>query len=100
MKSYTTTVMAAAALTLSTLAFGHAHPSHAIGIVAPTVGTMEEVARRVAAHFSEHLDQQFFLDNARGDGRTPGSSSIASTDTDGHALLVQASPMFALRPGW
>jgi tripartite-type tricarboxylate transporter receptor subunit TctC len=99
MKRFPKALIAAAALTLSTLAYSQAYPNKIVKIVVPYPpgGTVDAVARVVAARLSENLGQQFIVDNRPGANGTIGSGIVAKSDPDGYTLLVQAST-FAAAP--
>jgi tripartite-type tricarboxylate transporter receptor subunit TctC len=93
MKHFPKVLAAAAALTLSTLAYSQTYPNKIVKIVVPYPpgGTVDAVARVVAARLSESLGQQVMVDNRPGASGTIGSGIVAKSDPDGYTLLVQAS---------
>ena len=97
MKTFTKTLVAAAALALSTVASSQGYPSKVVRIVVPYPpgGTVDAVARVIAARLSENLGQQFIVDNRPGANGTIGSNSVAKSAPDGYTLLLQASTFVA-----
>ncbi|MES2756638.1 MAG: tripartite tricarboxylate transporter substrate binding protein [Pseudomonadota bacterium] len=97
MKNYSKALIAAAAMTFSTLACADAYPSKVVRIIVPYPpgGTVDVVARSIAAHLSASLGQQFIVDNRPGANGTLGSSLASKADPDGYTLLVQASTFVA-----
>lgn len=89
--------VAAAAMTVSTLACAQAYPNKVVRIIVPYPpgGTVDAVARVVAARLSENLGQQFIVDNRPGANGTLGSSIASKADPDGYTLLIQASTFVA-----
>jgi tripartite-type tricarboxylate transporter receptor subunit TctC len=97
MKTFTKTLVAAAALALSTVASSQGYPNKVVRIVVPYPpgGTVDAVARVIAARLSENLGQQFIVDNRPGANGTIGSNSVAKSAADGYTLLLQASTFVA-----
>ena len=97
MKTFTKTLVAAAALAVSTAAFGQGYPNKVVRIVVPYPpgGTVDAVARVIAARLSENLGQQFIVDNRPGANGTIGSNAVAKSAPDGYTLLLQASTFVA-----
>lgn len=97
MKNNAKTLIAAFAMTFSTLACAQAYPSKVVKIIVPYPpgGTVDAVARVIAARLSENLGQQFIVDNRPGANGTLGSGMAAKADPDGYTLLVQASTFVA-----
>jgi tripartite-type tricarboxylate transporter receptor subunit TctC len=97
MKNYSRTLIAAIAMTFSTLAYADAYPSKVVRIIVPYPpgGTVDVVARSIAAQLSANLGQQFIVDNRPGANGTLGSSLASKADPDGYTLLVQASTFVA-----
>jgi tripartite-type tricarboxylate transporter receptor subunit TctC len=94
---FTRALLAAFALSIPMLAHGQAYPSKVVRIVVPYPpgGTVDAVARVVAARLSENLGQQFIVDNRAGASGTIGSTAVAKSTPDGYTLLVQASTFVA-----
>jgi tripartite-type tricarboxylate transporter receptor subunit TctC len=99
MKTFTKTLIAAAAMAVSSVAAGQGYPSKVVRIVVPYPpgGTVDSVARVIAARLSENLGQQFIVDNRPGANGTIGSNSVAKSTPDGYTLLLQA-PTFLAAP--
>src|SRR5437016_5439364 len=97
MNSFAKTLIAAATLVFSALAHSQAYPSKFVRIIVPypAGGTVDTVARVIAARLSENLGQQFIVDNRPGASGTIGSSVVAKSPADGYTLLVQASTFVA-----
>jgi tripartite-type tricarboxylate transporter receptor subunit TctC len=90
--------VAAVAAALSPLAHaGDAYPAKVVRIVVPYPpgGTVDAVARTIAARLSESLGQQFIVDNRPGASGTIGSTAVAKSPADGYTLLIQASTFVA-----
>jgi tripartite-type tricarboxylate transporter receptor subunit TctC len=90
-------LVAAAALAFSTVASSQSYPSKVVRIVVPYPpgGTVDTVARVIAARLAENLGQQFIVDNRPGANGTIGSASVARSPADGYTLLVQAPTLVA-----
>lgn len=90
-------LFALAAMTFSALASAQAYPNKVVRVVVPYPpgGTVDAVARVIAARLSDNLGQQFIVDNRPGANGTIGSSMAAKSDPDGYTLLVQASTFVA-----
>lgn len=99
MKTFTKMLIAASALAFSTLASGQGYPSKAVRIVVPypAGGTVDAVARVIAARLSDNLGQRFIVDNRPGANGTIGSNVVAKSSPDGYTLLLQA-PTFVAAP--
>jgi tripartite-type tricarboxylate transporter receptor subunit TctC len=90
-------LLAALALGLPLLACAQTYPSKVVRIIVPYPpgGTVDAVARVIAARLSENLGQQFIVDNRPGASGTIGSGLVAKSAPDGYTLLVQASTFVA-----
>lgn len=99
MNPFTRTIVAAAALAFSTAALSQGYPSKVVRIVVPYPpgGTVDAVARVIAARLSDNFGQQVIVDNRPGANGTIGSSSVAKSPADGYTLLLQA-PTFVAAP--
>jgi len=53
-------------------------------------GSVDTVARLVSARLTEHLGQQFVVDNRSGAGGTIGTAIVANAEPDGHTLLMMS----------
>ena len=84
------------------------YPDHPVKIIVPTVagGTVDLVARVMAADLSERLHGKFFIENRSGAGNTIGSKDVAEAAPDGYTLLMSSSsgqvisPMIHKDPGY
>jgi tripartite-type tricarboxylate transporter receptor subunit TctC len=99
MKTSTKTLVAAAALAFSTAALSQGYPNKVVRIVVPYPpgGTVDAVARVIAARLSDNFGQQVIVDNRPGANGTIGSNSVAKSPPDGYTLLLQA-PTFVAAP--
>ena len=90
-------LITAAALLVAPLALAQDYPNKVVRIVVPYPpgGTVDAVARVVAARLSENLGQQFIVDNRAGASGTIGSNVVAKSAPDGYTLLLQASTFVA-----
>jgi tripartite-type tricarboxylate transporter receptor subunit TctC len=97
MKTLTKMLVAGAALAFSSLASSQGYPNKVVRIVVPYPpgGTVDAVARVIAARLSENLGQQFIVDNRAGANGTIGSNAVAKSPPDGYTLLLQASTFVA-----
>ena len=97
MKGIPSALLAAIALIVSTLAYGQGWPNKLVTIVVPypAGGTVDAVARVIAARLSENLGQPFIVDNRAGANGTIGSRVVTKSSPDGYTLLVQASTFVA-----
>jgi tripartite-type tricarboxylate transporter receptor subunit TctC len=99
MKRFRKMLIGAAALAFSTVASAQGYPSKVVKIVVPYPpgGTVDTVARVIAARLSENLGHQFIVDNRPGANGTIGSNIVAKSPADGYTLLLQA-PTFVAAP--
>jgi tripartite-type tricarboxylate transporter receptor subunit TctC len=90
-------LLAVLALSVPMLACAQNYPSKVVRIIVPYPpgGTVDAVARVIAAQLSENLGQQFIVDNRPGASGTIGSAVVAKAPPDGYTLLVQASTFVA-----
>jgi len=97
MKKFVGALFAAAALCAPMAVHGQGYPTKVVRIVVPYPpgGTVDAVARTIAARLSESLGQQFIVDNRPGASGTIGSTAVAKSPADGYTLLVQASTFVA-----
>ncbi|MDX3906728.1 MAG: tripartite tricarboxylate transporter substrate binding protein [Pigmentiphaga sp.] len=85
---------AAAILTIvSASAMAQTFPSKPIRIVAPYVpgGTVDVLSRALAVQLTEEFGQQVVVENRAGASGNIGAEYVASSEPDGHVLLVTAS---------
>lgn len=97
MKKIAGALFAAAAVCLPLVAHGQAYPTKVVRIVVPYPpgGTVDAVARTIAARLSDSMGQQFIVDNRPGASGTIGSTAVARSPADGYTLLIQASTFVA-----
>lgn len=81
------------------VAQGHAAswPERPVRLIVPLSpgGSVDTVARLVSARLSEHLGQQFVVDNRPGAGGTIGTAIVANAEPDGHTLLMMSGAFAA-----
>jgi tripartite-type tricarboxylate transporter receptor subunit TctC len=72
-------------------------PERPIRVVVPLApgGSVDTVARLVSARLTDHLGQQFVVDNRPGAGGTIGTSIVATAEPDGHTLLMMSGAFAA-----
>ena len=77
-------------LLVSFAAVGQEYPSRAVTIIVPfpAGGPTDQVARVLAAKFSERLGQPFVVENVTGGNTIIACSRLARATADGHTLLV------------
>jgi tripartite-type tricarboxylate transporter receptor subunit TctC len=69
------------------------YPSHPVRIISgfPPGGINDTYARLIAQWLSEHLGQQFFVENRAGAGGTLAAEAVAKAAPDGYMLLLTTS---------
>jgi tripartite-type tricarboxylate transporter receptor subunit TctC len=77
----------------SSIAWAQAYPTRPARIVAgfPPGGITDTYARLIAQWLSEHLGQQFFVENRPGAGGTLAAETVAKSAPDGYTLLLTTS---------
>jgi tripartite-type tricarboxylate transporter receptor subunit TctC len=87
------TAAAAALATGSSIAWAQAYPIRPVRIVAgfPPGGITDTYARLLAQWLSEHLGQQFIVENRPGAGGTLAAEVVAKSAPDGYTLLLTTS---------
>jgi tripartite-type tricarboxylate transporter receptor subunit TctC len=77
----------------SRVAWGRNYPSHPVRIISgfPPGGINDTYARLIAQWLSEHLGQQFFVENRAGAGGTLAAEAVAKAAPDGSMLLLTTS---------
>lgn len=77
----------------ATVASAQAYPDRIVRIVVPFApgGTVDAVARLLAARLSTQFGQQVIVDNRPGANGVIGSSSVYRSPADGYTLLLQTS---------
>lgn len=85
------------ALCYSFSALAQAYPNRLVRIIVPYPpgGTVDTVARVIAARMTENIGQQFIIDNRAGASGTIGSTVVSKAAPDGYSLLFQASTFVA-----
>jgi tripartite-type tricarboxylate transporter receptor subunit TctC len=89
-------ISAALSIVLALLAFGLSaaqaqdYPARPVRLVVPypAGGTTDILARIIGQYLSEHLGQQFVIDNRAGAGNNIGTEIAASSAPDGYTLLL------------
>jgi len=84
---------AAALPAMDTAAWAQAYPTQAVRIVVPVAagGLNDVTGRLIAQWLSEHLGQQFFIENRPGAGTNVGTESVVRASPDGYTLLIAGS---------
>ena len=74
-------------------AWAQAYPTRAVRIVVPVAvgGANDVTARLIGQWLSEHLGQQFFIENRPGAGSNIGTEVVIRAPADGHTLLIASS---------
>jgi len=72
---------------------GQSYPTHPVRIISgfPPGGISDTYARLIAQWLSEHLGQQFFVENRPGAGGTLAAETVAKSVPDGYTLLLTTS---------
>jgi tripartite-type tricarboxylate transporter receptor subunit TctC len=84
---------AAAIAANARVAWGQSYPTHPVRIISgfPPGGISDTYARLIAQWLSEHLSQQFFVENRPGAGGTLAAETVAKSAPDGYMLLLTTS---------
>jgi tripartite-type tricarboxylate transporter receptor subunit TctC len=66
------------------------YPTHSVRFVVPypPAGTTDIIARLIGQYLSEHLGQQFVIENKPGGGNNIGTDAVAKAAPDGYTLLL------------
>ena len=69
------------------------YPARAVGVVVPVAagGANDVTARLICQWLSEHLGQQFFVENRPGAGTNIGTEAVIRSAADGYTLLIAGS---------
>jgi tripartite-type tricarboxylate transporter receptor subunit TctC len=88
---------AAALPTLSRIAWTESYPSRPVRVIVPfaPAGTTDILARLMGQWLSEHLGQQFVIENRPGASTTIGTEVVVRAPADGYTLLL-ATPSSAI----
>lgn len=93
--------LAAAAMTLPTLAQTSSFPQRPVRIVVPytTGGSNDVIARLLAQQLQEAWGQPVVVENKPGAAGNIGASDIAKSAPDGHSLLLTNINIVSMNPG-
>ena len=85
---------AAALPALSRFAWAQSYPSRPVRIVVGlTAGSASDIVARIVGQWlSEHLAQQFVVENRPGAGTNIAAEAVVRSVPDGYTLLLAASP--------
>jgi tripartite-type tricarboxylate transporter receptor subunit TctC len=85
------------ALCAAPLAVAQNYPAKTVRLVSPFPpgGSVDVVARLVAAKLSENLGQQFIVDNRSGASGNIGTELVANSPPDGYTIIIQTIPFVA-----
>jgi tripartite-type tricarboxylate transporter receptor subunit TctC len=77
-----------------------AYPVRPVRIVVPFApgGGADLIARLMAPHLQQRLDQSFFIDNRAGAAGRIGAAAVAKSDPDGHTLLMTTESSIVIAP--
>jgi tripartite-type tricarboxylate transporter receptor subunit TctC len=78
---------------LSRLAWAQAYPSRPVRLIVgfPPAGSSDITARLIGQWLSEHLGQQFVIENRPGAGGNLATEAVAKASPDGYTLLLTGS---------
>jgi tripartite-type tricarboxylate transporter receptor subunit TctC len=84
---------AAALSAVPQIARAQAYPARSVRIVVPVAagGANDVTARLIARWLSEHLGQQFVIENRPGAGSNVGTEAVIRASPDGYTLLIAGS---------
>jgi tripartite-type tricarboxylate transporter receptor subunit TctC len=90
----------AAALPLAAPALAQAYPARPVRVIVPVApgGANDVSARLIGQWLSEHLGQQFVIENRPGAGTNVGTEAALRSTPDGYTLLIAGSNA-AINPG-
>jgi tripartite-type tricarboxylate transporter receptor subunit TctC len=97
MKNLMAVVVAAAALPCVTPVFAQQYPAKVVRVIVPFApgGGSDITARQVAQKLTEHLGQQFVVDNRGGAGGVIGMEMVAKAPPDGYVIMVMSGSFSA-----
>src|SRR5712671_4608178 len=74
-------------------AWAQAYPARAVRVVVPVAagGANDVTGRLISQWLSEHLGQQFFIENRPGAGTNVGTEAVIRASADGYTLLISGS---------
>src|SRR5882724_4400771 len=74
-------------------AWAQAYPARAVRVVVPVAagGANDVTGRLISQWLSEHLGQQFFIENRPGAGTNVGTEAVIRSPADGYTLLISGS---------
>jgi len=81
-------------------AAAQAYPVRPVRIVVPFApgGGADLIARLIAPHLQQRLDQSFFIDNRAGAAGRIGAGAVAKSEADGHTLLMTTESSLVIAP--
>jgi tripartite-type tricarboxylate transporter receptor subunit TctC len=91
---------AASATVAPRLAAAETYPARAVRVLVPFApgGQTDVIARLLSQKLSEHLGQQFYVENKPGAGGNIGTSLTAQAPPDGYTLLFTDGTSFVVNP--
>jgi len=91
---------AASATVAPRIAAAETYPARAVRVIVPfaQVGQTDVIARLLSQKPSEHLGQQFYVENKPGAGGNVGTGLTAQAMPDGHTLLFTDGTSFVANP--
>jgi tripartite-type tricarboxylate transporter receptor subunit TctC len=83
----------AALSAVSRTAWAQAYPTRVVKIVVPVAagGANDVTGRLIGQWLSDHLGQQFFIENRPGAGTNVGTEAVIRSSADGYTLLIAGS---------
>ena len=86
-------ICAGALPSLKQEAWAQAYPARSVRVVVPVAagGANDVTGRLIAQWLSEHLGQQFFIENRPGAGSNIGTEAVIRGPADGYTLLIASS---------
>jgi len=89
----------ASVVTAATRARADSYPSRSVRVIVPFApgGPSDVLARVIMKEMSDHLGQQFYIENIAGAGANIGTAEAAKAAPDGYTVLI-VTPSFAINP--